>query len=108
METGTDLLKKRTGRPKFSRSKDTLTAKRLAGLVGVAREGIADGRLGLSLERVAYATGASVAAVRYWINSGLIPGVILPQPSIEGFRGGPVVPAEALLKWLRRQYPEVI
>jgi hypothetical protein len=108
MQTGTDLLKKRAGRPKFSRAKDTLSAKRLAGLVGVAREGIADGRPCLSLEGVAYATGASVAAVRYWVNSGLIPGVVPPQPSKEGFRSGPVVPAECLLSWLRSQYPAML
>jgi hypothetical protein len=96
------------GRPKFSRNAETLSPKRIAGLVGASRETLADGRLLMTLERVSFVLGLSLQATRYLVMHGIIPSVAIPEPYGDSFRSTPKVPAESLLQWARKQYPEML
>ncbi len=101
-----NTIRRRPGRPKFSGNKDVIQPEVLA---GCCKATIDDGRLLMSVSRVAYALDVAESTVSRLIIQAAIPAVFLPEKyGAEKFRLVPRVPAEALLSWLRAQYPERI
>jgi excisionase family DNA binding protein len=93
------------GRPKYSGNKGVMPPEVLA---GICKGTLDDGRMLMSVPRVAWSLDVSEPTVYRWIEQGSLPAVWLEERYGSKIRRTPRVPAESLLGWLRSQYPEMI